>query len=42
MNLIRLYTMGRIIDIKTENISDLKTLFETLKDVLNDTTITLI
>ncbi len=32
--------MGRIIDISTENISDLKTLFETLKDVLNDTTIT--
>ena len=32
--------MTRIIEVSTENISDLKTLFETLKDVLNDTTIT--
>ena len=32
--------MGRIIDIRTENVSDLKTLFETLKDVLNETIIT--
>jgi proliferating cell nuclear antigen len=34
--------MGRIIDIRTENIADLKILFETLKDVLNDTVITII
>jgi proliferating cell nuclear antigen len=32
--------MGRIIDIRTENISDLKILFETLKDVLSETIIT--
>lgn len=34
--------MGRIIDIRTENISELKTLFETLKDVLNETVITIL
>lgn len=32
--------MGRIIDIRTENVTDLRTLFETLKDVLNETIIT--
>ena len=34
--------MGRIVDIRTENISELKTLFETLKDVLNETVITIL
>ena len=32
--------MGKLVDIKTENIQEFETLFGILKDVLNDTVIT--